>query len=112
MDIDIEIKDGFTHAQPIGRLDSISCTAFDEKMKTLMVPGMKLLLQFSKVDYISSSGLRSLVILEKMIQESGGTLSVFGLTPMVQQVFEISGFDTLLKVFSKEQEAVDYLLKA
>ena len=63
-------------------------------------------LDFTKLDYISSAGLRVLLGAAKTLLASGGSLGIFGLNPSVLEVFEISGFSTILAVYPSEAEAL------
>jgi stage II sporulation protein AA (anti-sigma F factor antagonist) len=55
---------------------------------------------------MSSSGLRVLLALAKELEEEGGVLRICNLNEVVQEVFEISGFNSILKVFPSEAEAL------
>jgi anti-anti-sigma factor len=67
---------------------------------------VRLVLDLAGVDYISSAGLRSLLVVAKKVQAANGCLVLCGLTPMVLNVMSISGFQQLLKIFVTEEEAV------
>ncbi len=89
-----------------GSLDS---TTSPEAQKALdgMIAGVRTVaLDFTALDYISSAGLRVLLGAAKQLRGSGGTLRIFGLNPSVREVFEISGFSTILSVYPSEAEAV------
>ncbi len=66
----------------------------------------RLVLNLAGVDYISSAGLRSLLVVAKKAQATDGCLVLCGLTPAVLNVMTISGFQQLLKVCATEPEAV------
>jgi len=65
------------------------------------------LVDCEKVDYISSAGLRVLLGTVKGLTAAGGSLRISGLNESVHEVFEISGFSTILAVFVTEAEALD-----
>ena len=58
----------------------------------------KLIIDFSQVDYISSAGLRVVLIAAKKLRKSTGTLVLSGLNDVVQEVFEISGLTKILTI--------------
>ena len=66
----------------------------------------KILIDFAKLEYISSAGLRVLLATAQKLQAGGGALRVCGLNEDVQEVFDISGFSTILNVFKTEAEAL------
>jgi anti-sigma B factor antagonist len=59
-----------------------------------------------KVDFVSSAGLRILLATGKRLSGTGGSLRVCGLNETVNEVFEISGFSTILNVFAAETDAL------
>ena len=59
----------------------------------------KFIVDFSKTDYIDSSGLGVLVTLSKKIREQGGQLSLVGLSEDLRTLFELTKLDTLF-IFS------------
>jgi anti-anti-sigma factor len=61
---------------------------------------------FSAVDYISSAGLRVLLVAAKKLRRVGGELRICSLNEMATEVFEISGFATLFKIFPDADSAV------
>lgn len=64
-------------------------------------------MDLSGVEYISSAGLRSLLVLGKRIKAKGGTLLLVGLQGMVKEVFDISGFAALFPVHASHEEALE-----
>jgi anti-anti-sigma factor len=59
------------------------------------------------LDYISSAGLRVLLATAQKLQAEDGALRVCNLNETVQEVFDISGFSTILSVFKTETEALN-----
>jgi anti-anti-sigma factor len=66
----------------------------------------KVAVDFAGLDYVSSAGLRVLLGLAKQLNGKGGALRTFGLNQSVREVFEISGFATILKTFPTEADAL------
>ena len=67
----------------------------------------KILVNFEKVEYISSAGLRVLLAAAKELKGRGGDLRLCHLNETVQDVFEMSGFSSILSVFKSESEAIE-----
>lgn len=65
-----------------------------------------LVLDFSKVTYISSVGLRVLMIAAKQMRGRHARIAVTGLQPIVAEIFSISRFDAVLEVFPDVRDAV------
>jgi len=68
---------------------------------------VRIVVDFEKLNYISSAGLRILLATAKKLKGVGGQLRMFGLNDTVQEVFEISGFSTIFAVFATEAEALE-----
>ena len=90
-----------------GNLDTSTSPEAEAKINELIDGGInKLLINFSQLNFIASSGLRVLLATAKKLGPAGGTLEICGLNPTVQEVFDISGFGTILSVKQTEDEAL------
>lgn len=89
-----------------GSLDSTTAPEAQKALDAVLAGAKKVALDFSELDYISSAGLRVLLSAAKKLRASGETLRIFGLNQSVREVFEISGFSTILAVYPSEAEAV------
>jgi anti-anti-sigma factor len=89
-----------------GSLDSTTSPEAKKSIDAVLVGAKKVLLDFSQLDYISSAGLRVLLGTAKHLRGSGGKLGLFGLNQSVREVFEISGFSSILSVYQSEPEAL------
>jgi anti-anti-sigma factor len=68
--------------------------------------GDRLVFDFTKVDYISSVGLRVLMLAARQIREQGGTVVVAALQPVAREIFEISRFNLVFQCFGSVREAL------
>lgn len=89
-----------------GSLDSGTSPEAQKSLDTVVGTAKKVALDFSQLDYISSAGLRVLLGVAKQLRAKGGTLGMFGLNQSVREVFEISGFASILPVYQSEAEAL------
>jgi len=94
----------------VGRIDNSTTdnlkAGLDSYVASCSPGGDRLVLDFSKVDYISSVGLRVLMLAAKRSREQGGTIVVAGLQPVVREIFEISRFNLVFECFSSVREAL------
>lgn len=82
-----------------GRLDSATSGGFEKRLLELFeTPGARVLLDFTALDYISSAGLRVILMGAKRAKQTQGRLVLCGLRPDVREVFEISGFLKIIDV--------------
>ena len=90
-----------------GNLDTNTSPDAEAKLNDLIENGsQKLLINFGNLNFISSAGLRVLLATAKKLKGTGGNLQICNLNPTVQEVFDISGFGSILKVTSTEEEAL------
>lgn len=92
-----------------GRIDHAHADAFqaalDPHLAACVQKAPAVVLDFSGVEYISSVGLRVLMIAARRVAAQGGRIAIAGLQPLVREVFEISRFNLVLKVFDTVEAA-------
>ena len=95
---------------PAGTIDHVSAPAFrtalDPHLTRCAPDGDHVVLDFSQVPYISSAGLRVLMLASKQVKAQGGTIAIAALQPLPLEIFAISRFDQVLSVFSTVAEAL------
>jgi anti-anti-sigma factor len=90
-----------------GRLDSGAAHAAEEGFNGVLGAGTpRLAIDMTKLDYISSAGLRVLLVIAKKVQQAKGKVALFGLSPNVREVFTVSGFDTIFSIVPDSAAAV------
>jgi len=91
-----------------GRLDTQTSPDAQQQLTRLIEAGEKrFIVNFEKLDYISSAGLRVLLVAAKQLKGIDGELRICSLNEVVGEVFDISGFTTIFKIFGSESEALD-----
>ena len=99
-----------------GRIDNSTTeglkAGLDAYVANCRAEGDKLVLDFSRVEYISSVGLRVLMLAAKQSREQGGTIVVAALQPVVREIFEISRFNLVFECFGTTREALAKLSPA
>jgi anti-anti-sigma factor len=90
-----------------GRMDTVSAPEFQKRMEELLDQGETgLLMDFGRLEYVSSAGLRSILVAAKKAKSLGGCVSCCSLQDMVRKVFDISGFTSMLPVFDSLEDAL------
>lgn len=79
-----------------GRIDMTTSDAFTERLLAMVATGVPLVIDFSGVNYISSAGLRALMLGSKQARSAGTRLAIAALQPVVLEIFQISRFDKLV----------------
>lgn len=81
-----------------GRLDTTSAPAAQDAFLKVAEEYAKITLNFSALDYVSSAGLRALLMLQKQVNRTGGSLSLCNVSPAIMEVFEMTGFSGILNI--------------
>ena len=89
-----------------GRIDMAASDAFRDRLLAMLNGGLPLVIDFGGVDYISSAGLRALMLGSKQARGAGSKLAVAALQPVVLEIFQISRFDKLLPCHATVDAAV------
>ncbi len=105
MDIDFAEKDDWTIVTVEGRMDTVSAPDFESKIQERIAEGeTRLVVDLSRLDYISSAGLRCILVAGKSAAATGGQLCCCGLQGVVKKVFDVSGFTTLFPVHNSLED--------
>lgn len=82
-----------------GRMDAVTAPKFETEVFELLGKGEKsVILDLGALDYISSAGLRSILTVAKRVEAHGSSLAFTNLRGMVQEVFTISGLNSIFQV--------------
>ncbi|MDO4960627.1 MAG: STAS domain-containing protein [Eubacteriales bacterium] len=82
---------------PEGRIDTTTAAQFEESI-TSCADGLKeLIFDFSKLDYISSAGLRVLLMAQKTMNKQG-SLVIRNVNDEIAEIFEVTGFSDILTI--------------
>jgi anti-sigma B factor antagonist len=100
---------GITRVLLDGRLDIQGSAAIDLKMNVLAGSSKFLLLDLSKVSFLGSMGLRSIVLPAQAVKRRGGKMAIFGPVPMVEEVLKASNIDEIIPIFQDLDAAVSAL---
>ncbi|MCX6244570.1 MAG: STAS domain-containing protein [Bacteroidetes bacterium] len=93
-----------------GRLDTTNYTILEKKLVGMIEAGtLKIIVNCSGMDYVSSSGLRVLLMALKMISRENGKFILCTLKENIREIFEISGFTSIFTICSTEDEALKAL---
>lgn len=86
-----------------GRIDTVTSAQLQPDILKGFQKFQSVDLDLGGVDYISSAGLRVLLIGEKTAKARGGRFQILHVQPMVMDVFKMTGFDRVLNIVREEQ---------
>jgi anti-sigma B factor antagonist len=98
-------EDGILVLRPVGRLNNDSSPDFQARLLAWVDSNDAVVIDLGSVEYISSAGLRALMMASRRAKARGGRIAVADLSPLVKEVFTISRFDQVVQVFERAADA-------
>lgn len=100
------VENGIVVVRPSGRLDTLTARTFESHVQP-HIDGSEgpLLLDMACVDYVSSFGLRSILIVTKKLSPFGRKLVLFSVNPSVREVLRVAGFTKIMTIAEDETAA-------
>jgi anti-anti-sigma factor len=90
-----------------GRLDGIYSTAFANQVGELVTEANpKILIDFTDIDFVTSAGLRALLLLVKKAKASGSVFALCGVNEQVREVLDVSGFTAMFGIHAGRAEGI------
>jgi anti-anti-sigma factor len=90
-----------------GRIDAVTAPQFENSLFDFISKGENIfLVNLAHLEYISSAGLRSILATAKKLKEKKGEMLFAGLQDPVKEVFKISGFNSIFRIFATDEEAL------
>lgn len=98
MDITTEKKENYNLVNVSGRLDSTTAPEFENTLLSFLEQGKENIVNFKDLKYISSSGLRVLLVAAKKLSATNEKLTIISMQDHIKEVFDISGFTDLFNI--------------
>ena len=114
MDIEVleERHHGVLVLLPVRRLDSGNARAFESIVMGHINSGERhLIVDFSRLDFISSAGLRVALLATRALEASQGRVVLCAMKKHIEEVFRISGFDRIILIKESLKEALDGIVR-
>ena len=108
--VNVEKKSGVDIVRLTGRIDATSATQLEKEIEKLIEQGDKeIALDFRKVNYLSSAGMRLLLSGSKKLKKGGGNLAIFCLQEEVMDIIKMAGFEKILRIYPDQDTMFDTL---
>ena len=108
MDITVDEVGDVRVVRIAGNLDTQTSPVTQEQLTQLIDDGArKILINFEELNYISSAGLRVLLVTHKQLEGASGQVRICNPNTMVREVFDTSGFSEIFSVYVSQAEALD-----
>lgn len=110
IEIQSEIHDDCMIIKLIGRIDHITAPHTEEKLKELLQQaGEKVILDLEGLNYISSVGLRVLVMFANKIERINGRLVLCSPAPNISNLLKMTKFDEFFVILDTQKDAIHAL---
>ena len=107
MDLTTERRDGVLSARVGGRIDSANAYEFQETISAAIEESDgAVIMDFEKLSYISSAGLRAVLMTAKALRKRDAAFALCSLPDQIREIFEISGFDKVIAIYPTRVEAL------
>ncbi len=97
LNVEKKLEDGALLIALEGELDTLSSPDFEDMLEPLLAEARSLTLDFEKLDYISSAGLRVLLATQKIMNKQG-EMKLKNVSETIMEVFEVTGFSDILNI--------------
>ena len=97
MTIEKKLNNGELTVSLEGRLDTLTAPSLEEELKANLDGVQNLVLDFQALEYISSAGLRVLLMAQKTMNKQG-SMVIRNVNETIAEVFEITGFADMLTI--------------
>lgn len=99
MEVTIKQESNNVLAQIHGRIDTTNAKEFEAAISQLINgDNLNIELDCENLSYISSSGLRVFLLLQKSVSAHNGALTILNLSPAIKEIFVMTGFDSIFDI--------------
>lgn len=107
MDLQTKVEGNAIVVSISGRLDAVTAPEYEKRIREMIDSGNNFfVVDFEQLDYISSAGLRALLLMAKLLKEKEGKVCFANVKGNVRSVFDMSGFSGLFKMENSVAEAL------
>ena len=107
MELETVREGGVLVAEAWNRVDGTNAHLFEQALREAIgTEDQGMVIDFGGLSYISSAGLRAILVTAKTLKKQGAALAICGLQAPIREVFEISGFDKIIPIYDARSGAV------
>lgn len=97
MEVDIKLEGQKATVLIEGRIDSSTAPELEKKISKVIKKVNDIVLDFEKVEYITSAGLRVILAASKALSEKGKLL-IINTSDVIKEIFDMTGFSTVVEI--------------
>lgn len=111
MEIKTQIRDGITIVEIVGNIDSNTAPQAQGAILPLVIPDCRMVLDMGQCHYVSSAGLRVLLMIAKLLATKGGQCALVKVSDEIKDVMEMTGFASFFNAYDTLSDAIEALRK-
>lgn len=111
MDIIIDTQESVKVVKIAGNIDGTTAQEVQDKVVPFLINGAMIVFDMAECPYVSSAGLRVLLVIAKKLANIGGRGAMAAVVEEVKDVMEMTGFDNIFKTYQTVAEAVEAVKK-
>ena len=89
-----------------GRLDAVTAPEYEKKVASLVKGVARVVIDFQELEYVSSAGLRALLMAAKPLKAAGGQMRLANVNGSIKEVFHITGFTSIFPIDASLADAL------
>lgn len=109
MEVTFKEQDGVSVISLAGKLDSASAGDVQDEILEKIVNGVKMVFDMGECTFVSSAGLRTLLIFAKRVKSESASAAMAAVADEITEVMEMTGFDEMFDTYATVDEAVNAL---
>jgi anti-anti-sigma factor len=109
MEVTMREQNGITIASLVGKLDSRSAADVQNAVLEKISAGMKFVIDMEACTFVSSAGLRTLLIIAKRVKVDNVSAAMAAVSNEIMEVMEMTGFDDMFATYPTVAEAINAL---
>ena len=98
MTIVTRVENGTLFIEPEGRLDTVTSQELGNALPLEKRANLDIDFNFEKLQYVSSAGLRLLVLFKKEAQATNNKMVIRNINDVIREIFTVTGFDKIFKI--------------
>ena len=98
MNVVTKVENGTLFIELEGRLDTVTSQELNNQLPIEARRNLDIDFDFAKLQYVSSAGLRLLVLFKKEAQATNNKMVIRNINDVVKEIFSVTGFDKILKI--------------
>ena len=105
--IETQFENGLVTLAADGRVDGTNAKDFQQEVEAAIEQAERgVLVDMTKLSYISSAGLRAMLLVAKALDKRNVKFALYGMSEQIRDVFKISGFDKIISVCDSRADAM------